>query len=78
MTHPANGVTLGFPQPGEALVTAYGEFSGSGFARLLGDAYRVVERVTGNRPAAWLTFRDGVIGVHVTGLGPGDPHKISR
>jgi hypothetical protein len=64
--HPANGVTAGFPRPGEVLVTAYGDFDGAGFARLLADAYRVVERDTGKRPAgACLTFRDGVIEVRV-------------
>ena len=63
--HPANGVTLSFPQRGEAIVTAYGDFPGAGFARLLGDAYRVVERDTGKHPAGHLTLRDGAIEVRV-------------
>ena len=67
MPHPVNGVTLGFPRAGEVLVTAYGDFGGEGFARLLGDAFRVVERDTGKRPVSGcLTLRDGVIEVRVT------------
>jgi hypothetical protein len=65
-THPANGITLGFPQPGEAVVTTYGNFDSEGFARLLADAFRVVERDTGKHPAGCLTLRDGVIEVRVT------------
>lgn len=65
MTHPANGVTLWFPQAGEAIVTAYGNFGGQDFARLLGDAHRVVERDTGKWPAGRLTLRPGVIEVRV-------------
>lgn len=62
--HPSNGVTLWFPQPGEAIVTASGDFDSAGFARLLGDAFRVVERDAGKSPEARLTLRDGAIEVH--------------
>jgi hypothetical protein len=64
-THPVNGVTLGFPRPGEAIVAAYGDFGGPDFARLLADAFRVVVRDTGKYAAGHLTLRDGVIEVHV-------------
>ena len=65
MTHPANGVTLWFPQPGEAVVKAYGDFNGWALRRYLDDAYRVVECVTGKHPAAHFTYCDGVIEVRV-------------
>lgn len=65
MTHPANGVTLWLPQPGEAIVKAYGDFAGDAFRRYLDDAYRVVERDTGKRPAARFTYSDDVIEVRV-------------
>ena len=58
MNHPANGVTLGFPQTGEALVTAYGDFVADALRLYLNDAFRVIERDTGKRPAAHLTLRD--------------------
>jgi len=64
-THPANGVTLWFPQPGEAVVRTYGDFDGWVLRRYLDDAYRVVERDTGKRPAARFTYCDGVIEVRV-------------
>jgi hypothetical protein len=65
MTHPANGVTLWFPEPGVAVVTAYGNFDGYDLRRYLDDAYRVVERDTGKRQAAHFTYSDGVIEVRV-------------
>jgi hypothetical protein len=65
MTHPANGVTLWFPQPGEAVVKAYGDFAAWQFRFYLDDAYRVVERDTGKRPAAHFTYSDDVIEVRV-------------
>lgn len=68
MIHPANGVTLSFPRPGEALVTAYGNFGAEDFTRFLADAFRVLERNTGQHPAGYLALRDGVIEVRVTTL----------
>lgn len=64
--HPANGVTLWFPRPVEAVVRTYGNFDGWQFRFYLDDAYRVVERETGKRPAAHFTYCDGVIEVRVT------------
>jgi hypothetical protein len=61
MSHPANGVTLWFPQRGEAVVKVYGNFDGWALRRYLDDAYRVVERDTGKRPAAHFTYCDGVM-----------------
>jgi hypothetical protein len=65
MTHPSNGVTLWFPQPGEAIVKAYGDFDGHALRRYLDDAYRVVTGVTGKHPAAHFTYCDAVIEVRV-------------
>jgi hypothetical protein len=65
-THPANGVTLWFPQPGEAVVRAYGDFAAQHLRLYLDDAYRVVERDTGKRPAAHFTYCDGVMEFRVT------------
>jgi hypothetical protein len=56
--HPENGVTQWHPKPGEAIVTAYGDFPASGLRLYLEDAFRVIERDTGKRPAAHLTLRD--------------------
>jgi hypothetical protein len=70
VNHPANGVTLWFPQHGEAVVKAYGNFDGWALRRYLDDAYRVVERNTGKHPAARFTYSDGVIEVRVGGDGP--------
>ena len=64
-THPANGVTLWFPQSGEGVVRAYGEFNSWALRLYLDDAYRVVERETGKRPAARFTYCDGVIELRV-------------
>ena len=56
--HPANGVTQWHPQRGEAIVTAYGDFPAGGLRLYLEDAFRVIERDTGQRPSAHLTLRD--------------------
>jgi len=47
-------------------VRAYGDFLAWQFRFYLDDAYRVVERDTGKRPAAHFTYCDGVIEVRVT------------
>lgn len=70
MTHPANGVTLQFPRAGGAVVKAYGNFAADAFRRFLDDAYRVVERDTGKRPAAHFTYSDDVIEVRVMDTTP--------
>jgi hypothetical protein len=65
--HPANGLTQWFPQPGEAIVTAYGDVGTSQLAHYLDEAFRIVERNTGKRPdGGFLMLRDGVIQVRVT------------
>ena len=76
-THPQNGVTLGFPQKGEVLITTYGEFSGSDLIRLIADAFRVVERDTGRRPVAGLSLRDGSLEIGVTTASPLDQEERS-
>ena len=70
-SHPVNGLGLSFPRPGEALVTAYGNFDGADLTRLLGDARRVVERATGKRPdGGCLTFRDDALEILISGTPP--------
>jgi len=56
--HPENGITQWHPKHGEAIVTAYGDFGADGFRLYLNDAFRVIERDTGKRPAAHLTLHD--------------------
>ena len=63
--HPKNGVTQWSPKPGEVIVRAYGDFGGWALRLYLDDAYRIVERDTGKRPAAHFTYDGGVIEVRV-------------
>lgn len=65
MDHPEDGVTLGFPRAGEAVVKAYGNFDGWALRRYLDDAYRIVERDTGTIPAARFTYSNGVIEITI-------------
>ena len=56
--HPKNGVTQWHPKRGEAIVTAYGDFPAYALRLYIEDAFRVIERDTGKRPAAHLNLRD--------------------
>jgi hypothetical protein len=46
-------------------VRAYGDFTADAFRLYLEDAYRLVGRETGKRPAAHFTYSDDVIEVRV-------------
>ena len=63
--HPKNGVVMGGFETGELYIRAYGNFDGSVLRLYLDDAYRIVERDTGKRPAAHFTYDGGVIEVRV-------------